>query len=103
MSLYVAALFVALTPGVLLTLPKGGSKLTVAVTHGLVFGLVYYLTHMMVKKVIEGAEGFQVYQVNNMLKLLLLKPEILPTTRAACTNIPPMTEAEKVKAGLIYA
>ena len=45
MSLYVALLFVALTPGVLLTLPKGGARLTVAVVHGLVFAVVYHLTN----------------------------------------------------------
>ena len=44
MSLYVALLFVVLTPGVLLTLPPGGSKLVVAATHGVVFALAYCLT-----------------------------------------------------------
>ena len=48
MSLFVALLFVLLTPGVLLTLPKGGSKLTVAVVHGLVFALVFHYTHKAV-------------------------------------------------------
>ena len=48
MSLFVAALFVALTPGVLLTLPSKGSKLTVAVVHGLVFAIVYHFTHKAV-------------------------------------------------------
>ena len=48
MSLFVAALFVALTPGVLLTLPSKGSKLTVAVVHGLVFAVVYHLTRKAV-------------------------------------------------------
>lgn len=44
MSIYVALLFVLLTPGVLLSLPPGGSKLVVAATHGVVFALVYCLT-----------------------------------------------------------
>ena len=44
MSLYLVLLFVALTPGVLLSLPPGGSKLVVAATHGVVFALVYCLT-----------------------------------------------------------
>ena len=48
MSLYLALLFVALTPGVLLSLPPGGSKLVVAATHGVVFALVYYVTHKAV-------------------------------------------------------
>jgi len=42
---FVVVLFVALTPGVLLRLPPGGSKLTVAVVHGVVFALVYHFTH----------------------------------------------------------
>jgi len=42
---FVVVLFVALTPGVLLRLPPGGSKLTVAAVHGVVFALVYHLTH----------------------------------------------------------
>jgi len=44
MSMYVALLFVLLTPGVLLSLPPGGSKLVVAATHGVVFALVYCFT-----------------------------------------------------------
>lgn len=57
MSLFVAALFVALTPGVLLTLPKGGSKMTVAVVHGLVFAVVFHLTHKTAMRMLY--EGFQ--------------------------------------------
>ena len=57
MSLFVAALFVALTPGVLLSLPPGGSKLSKAVVHGLVFALVFHLTHKMVwRQLYEGFE-----------------------------------------------
>uniref|UniRef100_A0A6C0JV68 Uncharacterized protein n=1 Tax=viral metagenome TaxID=1070528 RepID=A0A6C0JV68_9ZZZZ len=58
-TLYVALLFVVLTPGVLLTLPKGGSKLVVAATHGLVFALVYHLTHKLVWKLSMHLDGFQ--------------------------------------------
>jgi hypothetical protein len=39
--LVLAALFVVLTPGVLLRLPPGGSTLTVAVTHAVVFVILY--------------------------------------------------------------
>ena len=35
-------LFFLLTPGVLLTLPKGGSHQTVALTHALVFAVVHH-------------------------------------------------------------
>jgi hypothetical protein len=43
-ALYLVVLFVALTPGVLLTLPKGGSKLKVAVVHALVFVIALAVT-----------------------------------------------------------
>lgn len=48
MSLFMAVLFVLLTPGVLLRLPPGGSKLVVAATHAVVFALVYHFTHKLV-------------------------------------------------------
>lgn len=50
MALYAAVLFFVLTPGVLLSLPPGGSRTTVALTHAVVFGLVWSLTHRMVYK-----------------------------------------------------
>ena len=42
-------LFIALTPGVLLTLPPGGSKLVVAATHGVVLALVFCYTQNAVR------------------------------------------------------
>ena len=42
-------LFVLLTPGILLRLPPGGSKLTVAVVHGIVFALVTQLAYKTVR------------------------------------------------------
>lgn len=61
MSLYIAVLFVVLTPGIFLSLPKGGSKLTVAVVHGLVFALVYYFTYNSVSRLAGELEGFKGY------------------------------------------
>jgi hypothetical protein len=52
MSLYAAVLFFVLTPGVLVSLPPGGSRLTVALTHAVVFGIAWALTHKMVWKTI---------------------------------------------------
>jgi len=48
MTLFVAALFYVLTPGILLTLPKGGSKMMVAATHALIFAVVFGLVHKSV-------------------------------------------------------
>jgi len=48
MALYAFVLFFLLTPGILLSLPPGGSKMMVALTHAVVFTLVWHLTSMMV-------------------------------------------------------
>jgi hypothetical protein len=42
MLLYITALFVALTPGILLTLPAKGSKLVVAIVHAVLFAIILY-------------------------------------------------------------
>ena len=57
MTLYVAALFFVLTPGVLVSLPPGGKKMTVALVHAVVFAVVYQLTHKMVARMLY--EGFE--------------------------------------------
>jgi hypothetical protein len=59
MSLFVAALFFVLTPGVLVRLPSGGSKLAVAATHAAVFFLVYHLTNSAVSKYLYEMQGFE--------------------------------------------
>lgn len=59
MSLFVAVLFVALTPGILLSVPAKGSKITKAMVHGLVFALVFHFTHRMIWNYFYGRwEGF---------------------------------------------
>lgn len=50
---YAAVLFYVLTPGVLVSLPPGGSRTTVAVTHAVVFSLVWCYTH----KAVHGLVG----------------------------------------------
>ena len=42
-----AVLFFLLTPGIILSLPPGGSKMVVAATHAVVFGIVFTLSHNM--------------------------------------------------------
>jgi hypothetical protein len=61
MSLVIVALFVALSPGVLVRLPPGGSKLTTAVVHGVIFVAVLYAIHMFMYSpmaVVVVSEGF---------------------------------------------
>ena len=45
-----ALLFYVLTPGILVSLPPGGSKMTVAATHALVFAIVHQLLDKYVFK-----------------------------------------------------
>jgi hypothetical protein len=59
LSFYVAVLFFILVPGVLLSLPKGGSKYTVAGVHALVFALLFHVTHKVVKRAAIHLEGFE--------------------------------------------
>jgi hypothetical protein len=47
-TLYVAVLFFALTPGVLLRLPPKSGLMTVAAVHALVFAVVWHFTHKIV-------------------------------------------------------
>ena len=47
-TVYTALLFFVLTPGILLSLPPGGSKMMVALVHAVVFALVFHFTHKMV-------------------------------------------------------
>jgi len=46
--LFLGLLFFVLSPGVLLTLPRGGSKMIVAATHALVFVTVWYFTRRFI-------------------------------------------------------
>lgn len=57
--IYLAVLFFLLVPGVLVTLPKGGSKMVVAATHALVFIVVYVLTKKIYYIVSKKLEGFR--------------------------------------------
>ena len=61
MFLFTAVLFFLLTPGILLSLPPGGSKMVVAATHAVVFGLVFSLSHKMLMSfgMKEGVMNFR--------------------------------------------
>ena len=44
LTIYSVILFFILTPGILVRLPLGGSKITVALTHAVIYGLVWVFT-----------------------------------------------------------
>lgn len=50
MCLFMGILFFILTPGVLLSLPAGGSLMTKAAVHAVVFAVIYHLTHGMAER-----------------------------------------------------
>lgn len=54
MTAYVAVLFYALVPGILVSLPAGANKATQAAVHAIVFAVVYQLTHKAVWKVLHA-------------------------------------------------
>jgi len=46
MTLFVALLFVVLTPGILISLPsETSSKYMIASVHGLIFAIIFHFTH----------------------------------------------------------
>lgn len=57
-SFYTAALFFALVPGNIVSLPKGGNKWTVVAVHALIFALIYHFTNKLVWRVASSLEGF---------------------------------------------
>ena len=64
-SIYLALIFVVFIPGILFSLPPGGSKLIVAVTHAIAFVVIYRLTADTVLDMLgveeeeEEEEGFR--------------------------------------------
>ena len=59
MFAFTALLFIAFTPGILVTLPPKSTPIVVAVTHGILFALIYAVTNKMVRRLTKKLEGFQ--------------------------------------------
>ena len=59
MIVFTALLFVVFAPGILVTLPPKGKPLVIALTHGILFALIYTVTRKAVKTIIKKYEGFQ--------------------------------------------
>jgi hypothetical protein len=57
--LFLGLLFFVLSPGILLTLPRGGSKMVVAATHALVFVTVWYFTRRFVVESFEDEDEYE--------------------------------------------
>jgi len=55
---FIVGLFVGLTPGIFFSLPKGAAKITVAVVHGLIFSIIFYVS--------RSFEGFATLRLSNI-------------------------------------
>ena len=53
-SVVAAILFIALIPGQIVRIPQSGSKMTVAMVHGVVFFFVYLALLMITENISEG-------------------------------------------------
>ena len=69
MFVYAFLVFFVLTPGILLSLPPKSGKMTVALTHALVFALVWTLTHKLMWQATYGLfEGLKINSMKSDLK-----------------------------------
>lgn len=59
MVLYTVLLFFVLVPGVLVTLPPKANKTTAALTHAVVFALVYHLSYKAVSTLLRPYDNFE--------------------------------------------
>ena len=50
-------LFIALTPGVIISLPPQGSSLTIAVVHGIIFSIIWMFIYRIINNIYEGFEN----------------------------------------------
>uniref|UniRef100_A0A6C0ASC6 Uncharacterized protein n=1 Tax=viral metagenome TaxID=1070528 RepID=A0A6C0ASC6_9ZZZZ len=71
-AIYSAFIFFLLCPGILLCLPsRSSNKYTIAIVHAIAFGLIIYLTQMMVwhmTSVVEGRVGHGGHITNPNMK-----------------------------------
>jgi len=65
--LFVFLLFVALTPGVLVTLPKGGKRMTVVYVHAAIFAAILYVAFNMnyTREMFQGTSMMKTGMVMN--------------------------------------
>jgi hypothetical protein len=61
----VVVMFILLTPGILVTLPPGGGKMSVTLVHALIFGLIFSMTHGSIMKL---SSGQSYYEDDKMMK-----------------------------------
>ena len=71
MILFIVLLFIVSTPGIFFTLPNiNSSKYTIAATHGLIFAIIFQLTHKMAWYFFYGKHSLIRRLRNNVKKWL---------------------------------
>ena len=97
-------LFFVLTPGILVTLPRRGSKVTVALTHAVIFALLYHLTHHAVWQFVKSLDGFKERFVtspatapNRMLPPRPGTPMTLPKDKVPMNTMPILAASSLLK------
>jgi hypothetical protein len=48
LTIYIFILFFILTPGILVRIPTNGGKVPIALTHALLFALIWHFTHKII-------------------------------------------------------
>jgi len=102
MTLYVGILFVLLTPGILLRIPKNGSKWTVAIVHAVVFSLIYYFSHKLVYNTFYKKEGIKILNPGaeeNLAESLLREAYLRSREKAALPSIAYAAKAQQFYRG----
>lgn len=71
-AVYLALLFLVLTPNVVTRLPPTGDKMTVSITHAVIFGIIVYLTTKMVWRL---SMSMGVYEGATTMHKAMVKPK----------------------------
>ena len=89
-------LFIILTPGILVRLPRKGSKFTVAIIHGILFASIIYIIHWYLVSNFTNLESFKegasvgkledAKQAAKAAKQAVIQPAKPATTKPATTK-----------------
>ena len=101
MFLFSVALFFALTPGILVSLPPKGKKYTVAAVHAVIFAVVWQLTHKAVGYLTEGfvaAQKLKNYKPPQPIKKPQPQPQKLQLQQnISDTKLPDVMDSTSLK------
>ena len=85
-AVYLALLFVILTPNVVTRLPPNGNKMTVAITHAVIFGVIVYLTTKMVWRLSMSMGVYEGMSNTNIMGSLKAKKQMPGSTSTSTST-----------------